>query len=71
MKLRSLKNIAPGEVKMKMCVIAINSAIRMSILRREYMKAQRRKQNEFKIVHWISSRLFKRRFQENVARKKL
>jgi hypothetical protein len=71
MKIKSIRNIAQADIKLKMSALVINTVVRMHILRKEYLKAQKRKQNEFKIVNWISSRLLKKKFKETMERKKI
>jgi hypothetical protein len=46
-----------------MCALVINTAVRCYKLRKEYLRIQKKKLNQYKIVNWIQNRLYHRKFK--------
>ncbi len=59
----SIKGVTDMTTKLQLCATAINAVARCHLLRKEYLNVQRRKFNQFKIVNWVKTRLFYKKFQ--------
>lgn len=66
----SIKNIKSQGSKLKLGAIVISSAMRMNILRKQFVDIQKRKLNQFKIVNWISQKIIKTRYRMTMNKKR-
>lgn len=68
-KIKSIKNINDHELKVNMCALVINTAVRCYKFRKEFLRTQKKKQNQYKIVNWIQNRLYHKRFKAKAAKR--